>query len=61
MDKYYLKFDQNKNITCEFICSIVQKIVSTNSNLENKVLVMELKDISDHVGDSLIQKITFKN
>jgi hypothetical protein len=61
MDKYYIKFGADKNITCDFICGIVQKIVDSNNNLENKVLVMELRNISDNIGDSLLPKIEFKN
>lgn len=61
MEKYYIKFDTDKKITCEFICGIVQQIVSSNSDLENKVLVLELRNITDHVGDSWLPKITFKN
>jgi hypothetical protein len=61
MNKYYIKFEPNKNVTCDFICGIVQKIVNSNKNIENKVLVLELRDITDNKGDSLLPKITFKN
>lgn len=61
MQKFYIKFGGDKNITCDYICNIVQKIVNSNSDLENKVLVLELRNISDNKGDSLLPKITFKN
>lgn len=61
MNKYYIKFTPDKNITCDYVCNIVQKIVNSNNDLENKVLVLELKTINNHGGDSPIPKITFKN
>jgi hypothetical protein len=63
MEKYYIKFDNDKKITCEFICGIVQKLVGSikNEDLLSKVLVMEFRNISNHDGDSPIPKIEFKN
>lgn len=61
MDKFYFRFTQDKKISCDNICSIVQKIISTNSDLDNKVLVFELKSIIDQDDNDRIPKLTFKN
>lgn len=61
MNKFYIRFSSNKQVTCDYICNIVQKIVSANKDIENKILVLELKDIVDLPEDNDIPKLTFKN
>lgn len=53
----------NKQISCEYICEQVQKIVNKfqNSNdTANLVLVIDVKEITQ-TTDDLIRKIEYKN
>ena len=54
----------NKEIQCEYICGIVQKIVTEylkhNDNLSESVLVLDIRKITDG-GDHHIPKLEYKN
>lgn len=53
----------NKQISCEYICEQVQKIVTksqSENGTANLVLVIDIKNITQ-TTDSLIPKIEYKN
>jgi hypothetical protein len=52
----------DKNIDGNKILQDIQKLISKNSNTDNKeiVLVISIKQITNHSGDSLIPKLEYK-
>lgn len=60
--KLYIKLD--KQIACEHICGMIQHIMNnynqTYGNVENSVLVMEIKRPLESDGDNPIPKLEFK-
>jgi|LakMenE18May11ns_1017448.scaffolds.fasta_scaffold9747482_2 hypothetical protein len=52
----------DKNIDGNKILQDIQKLISKNSNIDNKeiVLVISIKQITNHSGDSLIPKLEYK-
>jgi hypothetical protein len=52
----------DKNIDGNKILQDIQKLISKNSNVDNKeiVLVISIKQITNHSGDSLIPKLEYK-
>lgn len=56
----YYKLD--KNIDGNKILQDIQKLISKNSNTDNGeiILVISIKKITNHSGDSLIPKLEYK-
>jgi hypothetical protein len=52
----------DKNIDGNKILQDIQKLITKNSNVDNKeiVLVISIKQITNHSGDSLIPKLEYK-
>lgn len=52
----------NKNLNCEYICSIIQKIINDHQkdhrDISNSVLILDIKDTIDS-GDNHIPKLTY--
>jgi hypothetical protein len=50
----------SNNISCEYICNSIQKLVAKhNQELSNKLLVIELKEISES-EQNLLPRLEFK-
>jgi hypothetical protein len=59
MDKIALTLSDN--ISCEYICSSIQKLLSKyNNQLNNKLLVIELREIFES-NQNLLPKLEFKD
>jgi hypothetical protein len=59
MDKIAITLSEN--ISCEYICSNIQKLLSKyNNQLSNKLLVIELREIFES-NQSLLPKLEFKS
>lgn len=51
----------SENISCEYICSSIQKLISKQKEQPiNKLLVIELREIVDS-NESLLPKLEFKD
>jgi hypothetical protein len=52
----------NKNLNCEHICSIIQKIINDHQkdhrDISNSVLILDIKDTIDS-GNNHIPKLTY--
>lgn len=54
----YYKLD--KEISVEKLVKDIGALLSKQSELQSKVLIVSIQKISDYAGDSLIPKITYK-
>lgn len=54
-----LAISLSDNISCEYLCNSIQKLISKEKNLKDKLLVIDLKNIIDS-NDSLLPKLEFK-
>jgi hypothetical protein len=58
MDKIAITLSEN--ISCEYICSSIQKLLSNNNQPNNKLLVIELREIFES-NQNLLPKLEFKD
>jgi hypothetical protein len=53
-----LAYKLDHQILCEKLCADIQKIIPKNENLTNKILIIDIVDITEDI--SLQPKLTYK-
>lgn len=57
-----LCYNLNKPLQIEKLVQDIQKLMNKHqSNFTNKILVINIKEITNHTGDNPIPKITYEN
>lgn len=54
----YYKLD--KEVSVEKLIKDINVLLSNQTDIQSKILVVSIQKISDYAGDSLIPKITYK-
>lgn len=56
-----LFYSLNKQVSMEKIFRDISNIVSTQADLNNKILVIQIQEVSHYAGDSPLPKIEYKD
>lgn len=55
-----ISYSLNKQVSMEKIVNDISRMVSKESDLNNKILVITIQEVSDYAGDNPLPKIEYK-